>query len=196
MQEFSEIKDVILKVIYRNTMLEASDILGKRRHREIVWARQAAIHSYQKHCKTTLKATGQAFNRDHSTVIHVNGEVRKWEEFPNQYVEELILLEKIDIAVQVHRGYGENINAMAYANRDVSSLMSLDLTLLTIDLNQEMIYKKSHPKRKRNPIAIAKEGKKLNFSTEIECTRYLDIPYYFVKKLKRGELVKGWRLVA
>ena len=196
MQEFSEIKDVILKVIYRNTMLEAEDILGKRRHREIVWARQAAIHSYQKHCKTTLKATGQAFNRDHSTVIHVNGEVRKWEEFPNQYVEELILLEKIDIAVQVHRGYGENINAMAYANRDVSSLMSLDLTLLTIDLNQEMIYKKSHPKRKRNPIAIAKEGKKLNFSTEIECTRYLDIPYYFVKKLKRGELVKGWRLVA
>jgi len=196
MQEFSEIKDVILKVIYRNTMLEASDILGKRRHREIVWARQAAIHSYQKHCKTTLKATGQAFNRDHSTVIHVNGEVRKWEEFPNQYVEELILLEKIDIAVQVHRGYGENINAMAYANRDVSSLMSLDLTLLTIDLNQEMIYKKSHPKRKRNPISIAKEGQKLNFSTEIECTRYLDIPYYFVRKLKRGELIKGWRLVA
>ena len=196
MQEFGEIKDVILKVIYRNTMLESADILGKSRHREIVWARQAAIHSYQKHCKTTLKATGRAFNRDHSTIIHANGAVRTWEEFPNQYVEELILLEKIDIALQVHRGYGENINAMAYANKDVSSLMSLDLTFLTIDLNQEMIYKKSHPKRKRNPIAIAKEGKKLNFSTEIECTRYLDIPYYFVRKLKRGELVKGWRLVA
>ena len=196
MQEFSEIKDVILKVIYQNTMIPSFEILGKKRNREIVWARQAAIYSYQKHCKTTLKATGGAFNRDHSTVIHVNGEVRKWDEFPNQYVEELILLEKIDIALQVHRGYGENINAMAYANKDVSSLMSLDLTFLTIDLNQQMIYKKSHPKRKRNPIAIAKEGQKLRFSTEIECTRYLDIPYYFVKKLKRGELVKGWRLVA
>ena len=132
MNEFSEIKDVILKVIYRNTMLEAADILGKRRHREIVWARQAAIHSYQKHCKTTLKATGRAFNRDHSTVIHVNGEVRKWEEFPNQYVEELILLEKIDIAVQVYRGYGENINgcldALSLQLKDISLFLNLEET--------------------------------------------------------------------
>lgn len=46
------------------------DLVGKKKERRIVHPRQVAIYLCRELCETTLKNIGNAFNRDHTTVMH------------------------------------------------------------------------------------------------------------------------------
>lgn len=62
-------KDIITKVcIYYN--ISNDDIKGRDRHRTIVLARHMAMYIIRNRLKLKLKATGQLFNRDHTTAMH------------------------------------------------------------------------------------------------------------------------------
>ena len=63
-------KDILLQVIGDFYMLDYGYVTDKNRKREVVFARQVAMHILLKNTKWTLGKIGENFNRDLS-LIHI-----------------------------------------------------------------------------------------------------------------------------
>ncbi|MDX1931523.1 MAG: chromosomal replication initiator protein DnaA [Capsulimonadales bacterium] len=69
--------EVVQRVVCRRFGLDPDALIGKRRDREIVVARQIAMHLMRELTETSLPGIGQLFGgRDHSTVLHACDKVR------------------------------------------------------------------------------------------------------------------------
>lgn len=103
-------KDVLLKVIGDYYLLDYGYVTDKNRKREVVFARQIAMHLLLKNTKWTLGKIGENFNRDHSTVLHgdrvvkdlmsyhkrIKTDVAKIEKLTNQELSIILKKEKVD----------------------------------------------------------------------------------------------------
>lgn len=103
-------KDVLLKVIGDYYLLDYGYVNAKNRKREVVFARQVAMHLLLKNTKWTLAKIGENFNRDHSTVLHgdrvvkdlmsyhkrIKTDVAKIEKLTNQELSIILKKEKVD----------------------------------------------------------------------------------------------------
>jgi hypothetical protein len=103
-------KDVLLKVIGDYYLLDYGYVTAKNRKREVVFARQIAMHLLLKNTKWTLGKIGENFNRDHSTVLHgdrvvkdlmsyhkrIKNDVAKIEKLTNQELSIILKKEKVD----------------------------------------------------------------------------------------------------
>lgn len=85
--------------ILAETGFTPEDLKSRRRTSEIIIARFIALYSIRKHSRLKLKALGQEFGRDHSSIIHALHEVDNWLTAPNRYISEYIQLQKIDDTV-------------------------------------------------------------------------------------------------
>lgn len=66
-----ELPDAIIKIILEYTgFQEVSQIIAKSRWIERVYARQLCFYFLKSKAKMSLKAIGEKFERDHTTVIH------------------------------------------------------------------------------------------------------------------------------
>jgi hypothetical protein len=103
-------KDVLVKVIGDYYLLDYGYVTAKNRKREVVFARQIAMHLLLKNTKWTLGKIGENFNRDHSTVLHgdrvvkdlmsyhkrIKNDVAKIEKLTNQELSIILKKEKVD----------------------------------------------------------------------------------------------------
>lgn len=81
--------------ILQETGFSPEDLKSRKRTSELVIARFIAMAVVKHHTRLKLKAIGQEFNRDHSSVIHALNEVDNWTSSPNRYISEVLQLSKI-----------------------------------------------------------------------------------------------------
>jgi len=67
--------DIIQRTVAEHFDLRHSDILGKRRSRDIAWPRQIAMHLSRTMTSQSFPVIGEAFSRNHATVLYANGQV-------------------------------------------------------------------------------------------------------------------------
>jgi len=67
--------DAIQRTVAEHFDLRQSDILGKKRSRDIAWPRQIAMHLSRTMTSQSFPAIGGAFGRNHATVLYANEQV-------------------------------------------------------------------------------------------------------------------------
>jgi hypothetical protein len=88
-------KDVLLKVIGDYYLLDYSYVTDKNRKREVVFARQIAMHLLLKNTKWTLGKVGENFNRDHATVLHSDRVVKDLMSYHKRIKTDVAKIEKL-----------------------------------------------------------------------------------------------------
>jgi chromosomal replication initiator protein len=64
--------DVIQRTVADHFDLRQSDILGKKRSRDIAWPRQIAMHLSRSMTSQSFPVIGEAFSRNHATILYAN----------------------------------------------------------------------------------------------------------------------------
>ena len=67
--------DIIQRTVAEHFDLRPSDITGKRRSRDIVWPRQIAMHLSRTMTSNSFPVIGEAFNRNHATILYAHDQV-------------------------------------------------------------------------------------------------------------------------
>jgi HAE1 family hydrophobic/amphiphilic exporter-1 len=67
--------DIIQRTVAEHFDLRQSDILGKRRSRDIAWPRQIAMHLSRTMTSQSFPVIGEAFSRNHATILYANDQV-------------------------------------------------------------------------------------------------------------------------
>ena len=68
----------IMEAVARHYGLSADDLVGDKRHPQLVLARQIAMYACRRHLGLSYPELGRAFGgRDHSTVIHAVKKIEK-----------------------------------------------------------------------------------------------------------------------
>lgn len=87
--------DVLIKVIGDYYFLDYGYVNVASRKREVVFARQVAMHLLMKNTKWTLGKIGEKFNRDHATVLHSNQVVLDLKSVNKKIKQEVSKIEQI-----------------------------------------------------------------------------------------------------
>ncbi len=69
--------DIIQRTVAEHFELRQSDILGKKRSKDIVWPRQIAMHLSRNMTSQSFPVIGEAFGRNHATILYANDQVSK-----------------------------------------------------------------------------------------------------------------------
>jgi len=69
--------DVIQRTVAEHFDLRHADILGKRRTKEIAHPRQIAMHLARAMTTQSFPTLGEAFNRNHATILYAHEQIRK-----------------------------------------------------------------------------------------------------------------------
>jgi chromosomal replication initiator protein len=69
--------DIIQRTVADHFDLRQSDILGKRRSRDIAWPRQIAMHLSRTMTTQSFPVIGEAFSRNHATILYAHDQVTK-----------------------------------------------------------------------------------------------------------------------
>ncbi len=69
--------DIIQRTVAEHFDLRHSDILGKKRTRDIAWPRQIAMHLSRTMTSQSFPVIGEAFSRNHATILYANDQVSK-----------------------------------------------------------------------------------------------------------------------
>ncbi len=69
--------DIIQRTVAEHFDLRHSDILGKKRSRDIAWPRQIAMHLSRTMTSQSFPVIGEAFSRNHATILYANDQVSK-----------------------------------------------------------------------------------------------------------------------
>jgi chromosomal replication initiator protein len=67
--------DIIQRTVAEHFDLRQSDILGKKRSRDIAWPRQIAMHLSRNMTSQSFPVIGEAFSRNHATILYANDQV-------------------------------------------------------------------------------------------------------------------------
>lgn len=67
--------DIIQRTVAEHFDLRQSDILGKKRSRDIAWPRQIAMHLSRTMTSQSFPVIGEAFSRNHATILYANDQV-------------------------------------------------------------------------------------------------------------------------
>lgn len=67
--------DVIQRTVAEHFDLRQSDILGKKRSKDIAWPRQIAMHLSRTMTSQSFPTIGEAFSRNHATILYANEQV-------------------------------------------------------------------------------------------------------------------------
>ena len=67
--------DIIQRTVAEHFDLRHSDILGKKRTRDIAWPRQIAMHLSRSMTSHSFPVIGEAFSRNHATILYANEQV-------------------------------------------------------------------------------------------------------------------------
>jgi chromosomal replication initiator protein len=67
--------DVIQRTVAEHFDLRPSDITGKRRSKDIAWPRQIAMHLSRTMTSQSFPVIGEAFNRNHATILYAHDQV-------------------------------------------------------------------------------------------------------------------------
>ena len=67
--------EVIQRTVAEHFDLRQSDILGKKRSRDIAWPRQIAMHLSRTMTSQSFPVIGEAFSRNHATILYGNDQV-------------------------------------------------------------------------------------------------------------------------
>ncbi|MDA3834463.1 MAG: chromosomal replication initiator protein DnaA, partial [Spirochaetales bacterium] len=67
--------EAIQRTVAEHFDLRMSDITGKRRSRDIAWPRQIAMHLSRTMTTHSFPVIGEAFNRNHATILYANDQV-------------------------------------------------------------------------------------------------------------------------
>ncbi len=67
--------DVIQRTVAEHFDLRPSDITGKKRSRDIAWPRQIAMHLSRTMTTQSFPVIGEAFNRNHATILYAHDQV-------------------------------------------------------------------------------------------------------------------------
>ena len=67
--------DIIQRTVADHFDLRQSDLTGKRRSRDIAWPRQIAMHLSRTMTSQSFPVIGEAFGRNHATILYANGQV-------------------------------------------------------------------------------------------------------------------------
>ncbi len=69
--------DIIQRTVAEHFDLRQSDILGKRRSRDVAWPRQIAMHLSRTMTTQSFPVIGKAFSRNHATILYAHDQVSK-----------------------------------------------------------------------------------------------------------------------
>jgi len=69
--------DIIQRTVAEHFDLRQSDILGKKRSRDIAWPRQIAMHLSRTMTTQSFPVIGKAFSRNHATILYAHDQVSK-----------------------------------------------------------------------------------------------------------------------
>lgn len=64
--------DVIQRTVAEHFDLRQSDLLGKKRSKDIAWPRQIAMHLSRSMTSQSFPTIGEAFSRNHATILYAN----------------------------------------------------------------------------------------------------------------------------
>jgi chromosomal replication initiator protein len=67
--------DIIQRTVAEHFDLRHSDILGKKRSKDIAWPRQIAMHLSRTMTSQSFPVIGEAFSRNHATILYANEQV-------------------------------------------------------------------------------------------------------------------------
>jgi chromosomal replication initiator protein len=67
--------DIIQRTVAEHFDLRQSDILGKKRSRDIAWPRQIAMHLSRSMTTQSFPVIGKAFSRNHATILYANDQI-------------------------------------------------------------------------------------------------------------------------
>lgn len=67
--------DIIQRTVADHFDLRQSDILGKKRSRDIAWPRQIAMYLSRTMTSQSFPVIGEAFDRNHATILYASGQV-------------------------------------------------------------------------------------------------------------------------
>ncbi|MEN7973669.1 MAG: chromosomal replication initiator protein DnaA [Verrucomicrobiota bacterium] len=67
--------DIIQRTVAEHFDLRQSDLLGKKRSKDIAWPRQIAMYLSRTMTSQSFPVIGEAFSRNHATVLYANGQV-------------------------------------------------------------------------------------------------------------------------
>ncbi len=67
--------DIIQRTVAEHFDLRQSDILGKKRSRDIAWPRQIAMHLSRTMTTQSFPVIGKAFSRNHATILYAHDQV-------------------------------------------------------------------------------------------------------------------------
>jgi len=67
--------DIIQRTVAEHFDLRQSDLTGKKRSRDIAWPRQIAMHLSRTMTSQSFPVIGEAFDRNHATILYANGQV-------------------------------------------------------------------------------------------------------------------------
>ena len=67
--------DIIQRTVADHFDLRQSDILGKKRSRDIAWPRQIAMHLSRTMTAQSFPVLGDAFSSNHATILYANEQV-------------------------------------------------------------------------------------------------------------------------
>ena len=67
--------DIIQRTVAEHFDLRVSDLTGKRRSKDIAWPRQIAMHLSRSMTTQSFPVIGQAFNRNHATILYAHDQV-------------------------------------------------------------------------------------------------------------------------
>ena len=67
--------DVIQRTVAEHFDLRHADILGKKRSKDIAWPRQIAMHLSRNMTNQSFPVIGEAFNRNHATILYANNQI-------------------------------------------------------------------------------------------------------------------------
>jgi chromosomal replication initiator protein len=67
--------DIIQRTVAEHFDLRPSDLTGKRRTKDIVWPRQIAMHLSRTMTSQSFPVIGEAFNRNHATILYAHDQV-------------------------------------------------------------------------------------------------------------------------
>lgn len=67
--------DIIQRTVAEHFDLRPADILGKKRSKDVSWPRQIAMHLSRTMTSQSFPVIGQAFNRNHATILYAHDQV-------------------------------------------------------------------------------------------------------------------------
>ena len=67
--------DIIQRTVAEHFDLRPADITGKKRSKDIAWPRQIAMHLSRTMTSQSFPVIGEAFNRNHATILYAHDQV-------------------------------------------------------------------------------------------------------------------------